>query len=224
MARVFGKLGALAVLLTLFSLSPARADIFIWNNQQYASIGTICGETALGGCLGTFQITMADETLVIVTVGSDGNQNFDPYAFGFNTGDVIHFQGLGTTTVSSLASGWTNVSPSGPLPDTWVLPATISGCGPAPAPSCTPMGDFVFSQPFADNFPNSPNGGVWGMILDPNGNGSAWVFAANTAASGHGEILFFADPTAPVPEPATMFLLGGGLILISYLTRKRKPS
>src|SRR5262245_57779250 len=180
-----------AILLTFLNIKPVQADTITFNNQPYVFFANICGETDTDGCTGQIGITMADgETVVTVTMGSDGEQPFDPFGFGFNVGDAISFANLGDTTVQSLGLGWTNLNSDGAdLGSSWVLPADLTaiGCGVEPQTTCEPTGDFIFSQPFRDSFANSPNGGAYVTISDANGGVSDWILFANTAPGGNGE-------------------------------------
>ena len=88
-------------------------------------------------------------TTITFTFASDGDavprRPFDPFGFGADTSDGIHFTGA-TTAVFLGEPGWEQI----PGTDTWVIPADLShiGCGIEPNTICEPIGVFDFPGEF----------------------------------------------------------------------------
>jgi hypothetical protein len=55
--------------------------------------GNLCTEDPLNGCVGSFDLTLEDGSILRVEVGSDGEEGgvFDPFGFGFDSSDQIRF-------------------------------------------------------------------------------------------------------------------------------------
>ena len=94
-------------------------------------------------------------------------------------------------TVQSVSPAWQEVNNS-----TWVLPATIPGCGSENEPSCEPTGDFLV---------NVPIGGItagYATMTEADGSISDYFVWGNTGPNGNGELLFYSDPNVPSSLPS----------------------
>ena len=76
-------------------------------------------------------------------VASDGEANFDPFGFGADTSDGINFSGVPFVWNQWHAGTWTNIGFQ-----TWVLPASIPGCGSENNTTCEPAGHFWSPTPW----------------------------------------------------------------------------
>jgi len=148
-----------------------------------------------------------------IAVASDGESSFDPFGFGNDTSDGIQ-----------LPTGWVPVTASGafgpglwqqiPGTNTWVLPATITGCGSENEPTCEPVGEW-----FDPGF-HWGEGNASLQIFDADGvTLSDIVTIANTA---DGATLTFASDPIGVPEPATWAMMLLGLGAMGAMLRARR--
>lgn len=55
------------------------------------NLGILCTEDSAAGCVGSFDLTLADGSAVTVQPASDGEAVFDPFGFGFDTSDQVKF-------------------------------------------------------------------------------------------------------------------------------------
>jgi hypothetical protein len=101
------------------------------------------------------------------------------------------FANITPPTVVSTNSAWQPVSnsPAGTL--TWVLPATIPGCGSENSTTCEPTGHFQLDQPASGSFAEY----VW--FADVTGEPSDYILFGNNPGNGNFEVWFFSDPTLP---------------------------
>jgi hypothetical protein len=152
-------------------------------------------------------------------VASDDETPFDPFHAGYDTSDGLNFSGvltnLGVTWQQAPGSTWTPLGN-----ETWVLPATIPGCGAENEPTCEPVGHF-----WSPGVPWNPGfTGTW--VINEAGGGSSDVLVLFNDASGNGNLLFSSDPSL-IPEPSTwaMMLLGfAGLGFAGYRARKQSAA
>lgn len=144
------------------------------------------------------------------TVASDGEGSFDPFGAGFDTTDGLNFSAVGFTWTQASDSSWTSLGNQ-----TWVLPATIPGCGNENEPACEPVGHFTSTTDW--------NAGAIGtfVILDPSGGVSDVIKTFNDANGG--ELLFYSDPSlAATPEPAAWALMLAGFAGLGGALRTRR--
>jgi hypothetical protein len=147
-------------------------------------------------------------------VASDGESSFDPFGFGADTSDGLNFSAVPFVWTQATGSTWTDLGNQ-----TWVLPATIPGCGSENNTTCEPIGDFVSPTPW-----NPAAIGTWVIWDSANGPVSDVIKTFNNA-NGQGELWFSSDPSLlSIPEPSTwaMMLLGfAGLGFAGYRARAK---
>jgi PEP-CTERM motif len=124
---------------------------------------------------------------------------------------IDQFGYTGTATVSSCPSGWTcNLG----------LPNNIDGFGSFPGneqkPGSTDLLNITFVlNTLVTNFPDNTSGAEFAVHIRY--DGCSGFVSDGTAAIGSA-----GDCTGtPVPEPATLFLVGSGLVSMGYAGRKR---
>jgi hypothetical protein len=109
----------------MFGLAPAKAAAPI-------ILGT---EDPANGFVGNLLASSFPGTAYLVA--SDGEAHFDPFGAGFDTSDGINFSGVPFVWNQWHAGTWTSLGNQ-----TWVLPASIPGCGAENEPTCEPVGAF----------------------------------------------------------------------------------
>jgi hypothetical protein len=172
--------------------------------NAFTNLGTETGTGFVGNLLassfpGTFYL-----------VASDGESSFDPFGAGFDTSDGLNFSGVGFTWIQAADSSWTSLGNQ-----TWVLPASIPGCGSENEPTCEPVGHFTSTSFW------SP-GAIGTFVIYDSGGGISDVIRTFNGANG-AELLFSSDPSLlPVPEPATWALMLVGLGGIGAAMRFRR--
>lgn len=93
------------------------------NLTGYTFLGDLCSEggsggtQVSGGCYDSFQLTLADTSVLTVTAASDGEEVFDPFGFGYDTSDDLQFT----------CEGECSLQDTTPIPGG--LPLFVSGLG-----------------------------------------------------------------------------------------------
>jgi len=153
-------------------------------------------------------------------VGSDGEGFFDPFGFGADTSDGIKFNSDSTggpwVADANIGKGWVQLPVTAANPNTWVLPADLTGigCGVENATTCDPVG--VWDLPGSFWVPEAL--GTY-VILGDGGTVSDILTASNTAPGGFAQLTF---QSSPIPEPASLALLGSGLVAFGVFRRRRQ--
>lgn len=95
----------------------------------------------------------------------------------------------GALTVTNANPAWVSVPSSSGA--TFVLPASIPGCGVENSTTCEPTGTFYFNQTWS-------GGPSYITIYDPNGTTLSDVIAFDSnGPGGTMEVLFYSDPSLP---------------------------
>jgi hypothetical protein len=144
-------------------------------------------------------------------VASDGEGFFDPFNAGFDTSDGIQLNSDWVPDprfAAAFGPGlWTQI----PGTFTWVLPELAEG-------TVEPIAKWNF--PGALWNPGTPDNQ---LILGPTGFVSDIITVDNTGPNGEASITFQSG-VAAVPEPASLTLLGIGLIGLAAVRRLRRKS
>lgn len=145
------------------------------------------------------------------TVASDGEASFDPFGAGFDVSDGLNFSTIGAQWLQAPGSIWTSIGFQ-----TWVLPADLTGigCGKENATTCEPVGHFISNLPWSSGVI-----GTWLILEGPSGPISDEIVLFNKR--GQANLLFYSDPSLPAPEPATIAVLGVGLLGLAVIRRRR---
>jgi hypothetical protein len=206
---------------------PIGSGTIAWNPLG----GVVCTEITSttadtgGGCTGTItNITLANGTIMTLTVGSDSEGHWDPFGYGADTSDGINFSfDQANTTVTNFSSGgWTRFKVDGttPIPSgsgpTYVLPADLTaiGCGTENETICEPFGIFGLNTPIIGT-----GGGVLFRINDAVGLSDEILLYNSPTLNGNGVVALISDP---IPEPATFIFSGAALVVVALLSRRRR--
>ena len=204
MKRLLSVLSVAAGLILMYSVA-APAAIFV------------CQEDFFTGCVGAFPPQFNGDQ---GTVASDGEDPFDPYGAGFDTTDGVHFSdALGHWTAdATMGAGWVQLPVSEGNPNTWVLPANLTGigCGAENETSCEPAGVWDLLGSF---WVDSALGTY--VILNSEGGVSDVLIASNTGPNGNAQLTFYSDPSLPAPEPASLALIGIGMAGLAFARRRK---
>jgi PEP-CTERM motif len=158
-------------------------------------------------------------------IASDGEITFDPFGFGADTSDgVILIAAAGQTWTPNNFNGafdtgfWTPIDgqyPAGsPLyPNTWVLPASIPGCGAENEPSCEPIAVWNYSAPLLP---------LTLILQEADGSYSDGILIRNTGPNGDAILAFASDPAVLIPEPSTWAMMLIGFVGLGYLVERAK--
>jgi len=205
-------------LLSVLGVAAALAAFAGLGNATTVVLCPDTGETlGVSGCVAPIPTAVP-----VLTVGSDGESAFDPFGFGGDTSDGIQLNSNWAPDpafAASFGAGlWTQI----PGTFTWVLPATITGCGSENEPSCEPVAKWDFTPGSAWNA-GTPNillifeGAAFASDL------SDVILVDNTGPNGSASITFFSDPaTFPsIPEPASLALLSIGMAGLAFARRRK---
>jgi len=151
-----------------------------------------------------------------ITVGSDGEQSFDPFGFGADTSDGIVLNANWAPDpafANAFAPGfWTQI----PGTFTWVLPACQGGtCENANIKEPAAKWDFI-------------GGGRWQpgtksiILFDVNGELSDAILVKNDGPGGGATITFRSG--FGIPEPATWAMMMIGFAGIGYAVRRSRKT
>lgn len=194
----------LALGLFSFGATQASADGLVPGYIQYASYT----ESATAGYVTAALPACCEVSGLSVVLASDGESAFDPFGAGYDTGDGIQF--TGPFTVTSASPAWKQL----PGSSTFVLPATIPGCGSENEPTCEPTGIFDINTVWS----GAPS--YISMYQSDGTTLSDLILFDSKGPHGTFEIKFYSDPNLNVPEPGTFALLGSGFALAGLLRRK----
>jgi hypothetical protein len=175
------------------------------------AVVTLGTESNAGGFLGDLV-----GPIPLITVGSDGESGFDPFAFGADTSDGIKFTDGASWTLAPGVVGWVPVATTDGSA-VWVLPANLTaiGCGTENEPTCEPVGmwNFVPGAPWV------PGTDPTQIIFSEDGAISDVIHLTNTGPGGSAQVTFASDP---IPEPGTLVLVGCGILGMLWCARRGK--
>ncbi len=200
--------------------SFAYADIPCTETVSGAAGGDAGGTFAnsSGGCVSSLATTQGTYYFA-----SDDENIFNPFGYApggvpTDTSDGIM---LSSIWAQDPASTWTQINGNVPggggttNSNTWVLPATIPGCGAENEPTCEPAGrwvaaNFVWDQSLVGTY----------TMLDSDGVTVSDLITLDNSAGGFAAITFQSDPI--VPEPTSLgFLAAGAVVLVGALKRRK---
>jgi len=212
MVRLGKQLLPLFALGLMASFAQAQTQL-CQESDSGQTTGNAGGTFQMGGCVASVQVTDLN-VLTNFYFASDGEVPFDPFGFKSDTSDGII---LNSNWKQDPSSSWTqingNVPGGGTNASTWILPASIPGCGAENEPSCEPMG--MWTEAGA-----TWNGTFVFTMLSADGATSDIITFANIGPGGIAAITFQSDPI--VPEPTSLgFLAAGAVVLVGALKRRK---
>jgi hypothetical protein len=175
----------------------------------YAGTTIIGTEDNVSGFVGNFLESAFPGTHYIVA--SDGESYFDPFGAGYDTSDGLNFSAVPFTWTQVAGGAWTALGNQ-----TWVLPATIPGCGSENSTTCEPVGDFVSPTPWTAGAI-----GTW-KIMEADGSLSDVILTFNTPNGA--ELRFYSDPSVPEPATWAMMLIGVGGLGAAMRSQRRRQA
>lgn len=166
-----------------------------------------------------FEVNIAvnlDPTVVTQSFSCDAG-NANPFFF------YCSVQYVPTTGLLGIAFWGTNPAPAPgtatPVDEVGLhdgIPPLLSGCASTPdAPGCTDTGHFAIT--LNTNFALTGTGGGWNNTNSPGlFNSSGVTFVTNDIST------IFGDTPPQLPEPATFAMMGGALIGLGWLAKRRR--
>lgn len=169
---------------------------------------TIIGSESSDGFIGNLLESAFPGTHYMIA--SDGEVPFHPFGATFDVSDGLDFSAVPFVWTQAVDSTWTPLGSQ-----TWVLPASLGPCGAENEPVCEPTGHFLSPSLWV---PAAI--GTWVILESPGGPVSDVIKTFNSDLGA--ELLFYSDPSLPVPEPASWALMLVGFFGMGAVLRGQR--